>query len=397
MRSLGAGRSAVYRLAAAQALAGANATVIFATGSVIGRDFAPSPALATLPISCFIVGTAAMTLPAGAIAHRYGRRAVFLLGHSCGIFAGLVAALAIMMQSFPLFCFATLLGGAFAATVLTFRFAAAESVAPDLRAKALTTVLLGGIAAGLIGGTLASLTMNLVPGHHFMGTYLAIACTAAISALIVIRIDLPRISAEGRQAGRPLKQIVVQPRFIAAVVCGLVCYLVMNFLMTAAPLAMRMHGLSQEDANLAVQWHVVAMYGPSFIAGALITRFGPSRIAAMGLMITAAAAGLGLAGMSPHHFWGTLIILGVGWNFGFAGASTLVMETHRPEEGPRVQSFNDFVIFGAVAIGSFASGGVLNQYGWQVVCLIVFPPVAAALAALLFLSRAHHRLTADSA
>lgn len=394
MRGLGTGRNEVYRLTASQALAGANATVIFATGSVVGIGLAPVPSLATLPISCFIVGTAATTLPAGMIADRYGRAPVFLLGHLCGVMAGLSGAFAIYTQSFPLFCLATFLGGAFAATVLTFRFAAAECVAPELRAKALSTVLIGGIAAGIVGGTIATLTLNLVPGHPFVGSYLAISGTAICSGLIIAGIRLPRMPRVAEGMGRPLRGLIGQPRFVSAVICGVVSYLLMNFLMTSAPLVMRMHGLSQDDANLAVQWHVVAMYAPSFFVGSLITRFGSDNITILGLLITAGAATLGLMGLSPHHFWGTLIVLGIGWNLGFSGASTMVMETHRPEDSARVQSFNDFLIFGSVMIGSFASGGVLARYGWEVVCWLVFPPVAAAIAALLFFGNAHRRTIA---
>ncbi len=318
----------------------------------------------------------------------------FLLGHACGLGAGLVGALALYMQNFMMFCLATFLGGAFAAVALTFRFAAADCVEWGLRAKALSTVLLGGVASGFVGGTVASLTMDIVPGHPFVGSYFAIGGIALASGLMLVGINLPKVADRHAADGRPLKVIAGQPRFIAAVICGLVAYLMMNFLMTSAPLAMRLHGHSQEDANLAVQWHVVAMYAPSFIVGALITRFGSDNITILGLLIIGASAVLGLAGMSPHHFWGALIVLGIGWNFAFTGSSNMVLETHRADESARVQSFNDFLIFGSVMIGSFASGGVLTQYGWQVVCWLVFPPVAAAIVALLFFGNAHRRLMA---
>jgi MFS family permease len=182
--------------------------------------------------------------------------------------------------------------------------------------------------------------------------------------------------------GRPLGLIARQPRFVTAVICGVVSYTLMNFLMTAAPLAMRLCGLPQESANLGLQWHVVAMYAPSFFTGRLITRFGAPRVVTAGLALTAASAAVGLAGVEVAHFWLTLILLGVGWNFGFVGASALVLECHRPEERTRVQSLNDFVVFGVMALGSFASGGLLTIYGWDTVLWVSFVPLAVAVAAL---------------
>jgi MFS family permease len=389
MSVFGTGRGTVWRLSVAQAVAGSHATVLFATGAVVGQHLAPTAALATLPISAFVVGMAASTLPAGMIATRHGRSKVFLIGGLLGIASGLLAAAAVWFGSFVLYCLATLLGGAYAAVVLTFRFAATDGVPPEAKARALSTVMAGGVLAGLVGGQLVSLTMDLVPGRDFVGTYLASAVLAALTLLLLRRVDLRAPIAGAQSAGRPFRVIARQPLFIAAVTSGLVTYLLMNFLMTSAPLAMRMQGLAQHHANTAVQWHVVAMYAPSFVVGSLITRFGAGVVTTVGLFITALAALIGLLGMTPSHFIVSLIVLGIGWNFGFAGASAMVLETHRPEERARVQSANDFFVFGSVAVGSFLSGGVLVTYGWEVVCLIAFPLVVAALGALLFLRRIH--------
>lgn len=219
--------------------------------------------------------------------------------------------------------------------------------------------------------------------HVFAATYLAQAGVAALSALLLLGVRLPRPGAAERAgAGRPLGEIARQPRFITAVTCGVVSYLLMNFLMTAAPLAMRMCGLSQESSNLGLQWHVIAMYAPSFFTGRLITRFGAPRVVAAGLVLTGAAAAVGLAGVDVAHFWATLALLGLGWNFGFVGASALVLECHRPEEKARVQSFNDFLVFGTMAFGSFLSGGLLTHYGWNTVLWLSFAPLLLAFAAL---------------
>lgn len=375
-------RGNITRLTLAQALAGANSVVVYATGSIIGHTLAPNKALATLPISIFVVGMAACILPAGAIARRHGRRAAFLAGTACGVLTGLVAAAAVLLASFWLFCLATFFGGAYAAVVLSFRFAAADGVAPGLRARALSFVMGGGVAAGVVGPQLVTYTMHLWPPHMFAATFLAQAAVAALSACVLLGVRLPRPSAAEVAGGRPLALIARQPLFITAVVCGAVSYMLMNFLMTAAPLAMQLCGHSQESSNLGLQWHVIAMYAPSFFTGRLITRFGAGRIVVAGLLLIGLSAAVGLTGIDVAHFWLTLVLLGVGWNFGFIGASALVLECHRPEEKTRVQSLNDFIVFGTMAFGSFASGGLLAAYDWDMVLWVSFAPLALAVLAL---------------
>lgn len=372
----------IWRLTAAQALAGANSVVVYATGSIVGSMLAPTPMLATLPISIFVVGMASCTLPMGAVARRRGRRAAFLLGTGAGVLTGLLAMLAVMIGSFGLFCLATFFGGVYAAVVLSFRFAAADGVEPKRRARALSLVMAGGIAAGVVGPQLVTLTMNLWPPHMFAATFLAQAAVAAISAFVLLGVKLPLPTAAEVAGGRPLSEIALQPRFIAAVIAGAVSYMLMNFLMTAAPLAMHICGHSQESSNLGLQWHVIAMYAPSFFTGSLISRFGAGRVATLGLVLIGVSAAVGLGGIDVMHFWWSLILLGVGWNFGFLGASALVLESHRPEEKTRVQSLNDFIVFGLMAIGSFSSGGLLSAFGWNTVLWVSFIPLALSVAAL---------------
>ena len=257
-------RGNIARLTIAQALAGANAVVVYATGSIVGNMLAPDKALATLPLSIFVVGMAACILPAGAIARRHGRRAAFLAGTGCGVLVGLLAALAVVLGSFWLFCLGTFFGGAYAAVVLSFRFAAADGVSPERRARALSFVMGGGVLAGVVGPQLVTHTMYLWPAHMFAATFIVQAAVAAASALVLLGVRLPMPGPAEAAGGRPLALIARQPRFVTAVVCGAVSYLLMNFLMTAAPLAMHLCGHSQEDANLGLQWHVIAMYAPSF-------------------------------------------------------------------------------------------------------------------------------------
>ena len=374
--------NAVARLTIAQALGGANNVIAYATGAIVGEMFAPSKALATMPISIFVVGMALCTIPAGSIAQRYGRRAAFMTGTTSGILTGLLASVAVLYGSFVLFCVAMFFGGAYAAVILSFRFAAADCVATDRRARALSAVMAGGVFAGVLGPQLVTFTMDLWQPYLFAVTYLAQAALALLSMTVLAGIKIPSPESIHKSAGRPLFEIARQPRFIAAATCGVVSYMMMNLVMTSAPLAMKLCGLSLTSANLGLQWHVIAMYGPSFFTGILITRFGAPIIVTIGLGLIGAAAIVGLTGVDIPHFWLSLTLLGLGWNFGFVGASTLVLECHRPEERTKVQSFNDFVVFGSMVIGSFASGGLLTAYGWNAVCLVTLPPLALAALAL---------------
>jgi predicted MFS family arabinose efflux permease len=208
---------------------------------------------------------------------------------------------------------------------------------------------------------------------------------------VLAGVDAPKPAPSDLHGGRPLVEIVRQPRFIAAALCGIIAYPMMNLVMTSAPLAMKICGLSVSDSNFSIQWHIVAMYGPSFFTGSLIARFGAPRIVALGLLLEAGAAAVGLSGITATHFWAALFILGIGWNFSFVGASALVLETHRPQERNKVQAFNDFLVFGMMAVGSFSSGQLLANYGWSAVNLVVFPPVLLGLAVLTLASWTRRR------
>jgi MFS family permease len=384
-------RSNVARLAAAQALTGANSAVIFATGSIVGATLAPDISLATVPLSMYVLGLAAGTLPTGAISRAYGRRVAFIIGTFCGVLTGLLGAFAILNGSFALFCGATFIGGLYGAVSQSYRFAAADGASVAYRPKAVSWVMAGGVFAGVLGPQLVQWTMDIWPPHLFAFSFLVQAAVALVAMAILSGVDAPKPAPSDLYGGRPLLDIVRQPRFIAAAICGIVAYPMMNLVMTSAPLAMKMCGLSVGQSNFGIQWHIVAMYGPSFFTGSLIARFGAPKVVATGLLLEAVAVTIGLSGITVWHFWATLIVLGVGWNFGFVGASALVLETHRPQERNKVQAFNDFLVFGTMAIGSFSSGQLLANYGWSAVNLVVYPPVLLGLMVLTFASFAKRR------
>lgn len=376
-------RSNVMRLAAAQALGGANSAVIFATGAIVGATLAPSVSLATVPISVYVVGLACGTLPVGMISRAYGRRVAVIIGSGAGAICGLLGAIAILKASFALFCCATFFGGFYGAVAQSYRFAAADGASPSYRPKAVSWVMAGGVFAGVLGPQLVQWTMDIWSPYLFAASFAAQAVVALIAMALLSTVDAPKPAPADMHGGRPLLEIVRQPRFVAAAICGVVSYSMMNLVMTSAPLAMKLCGLTLSDSNFGLQWHIVAMYGPSFFTGSLITRFGASKVVAAGLALEAIAAVIGIAGMSAMHFWVCLVVLGIGWNFGFIGASALVLETHRPQERNKVQAFNDFLVFGLMAVGSFSSGQLLANYGWSTVNAVVFPPVVLGLVALV--------------
>ncbi|MGZ8390893.1 MAG: MFS transporter [Rhodoplanes sp.] len=372
-------------LACAQALAGANTTVIVGSAGIIGIVLAPDRAYATVPVSTYVIGLWIGTLPVGAVAKRYGRLPAFEAGALCGMLAGLVCAAAVIFGSFALLCLGTAFGGLYAAAHQSYRFAAADTASEAFKPKAISFVLTGGVLAGIFGPQLIILTKDVLPQFLFAASYLAQAAVAILAGVVLTLVRFPAPPrAASASGGRPLAQIFRQPRLIAAVICAVASYAMMNLLMTSAPVAMIDCSHTVDDAALGLQWHVIAMYAPSFFAGALIASFGAGPMVGLGLALIGASGLAGLTGTSVAHFWAALILLGFGWNFSFIGATAMVTQCHRPEEHNKVQAVNDFLIFGSMAIGSFSSGQLLAKFGWPTVNVVVLAFVfAAALLSLL--------------
>ncbi len=377
-------------LATGQALAGANNTVIVATGSILGSMLAPDKSLATLPISMMVVGIWAGTLPLGFVARLFGRRTAYVTGSVCGAIAGLIGYTAILHGNFWLYLVATFFGGLYAASHMSYRFGACDTASPEFKPKAVSWVMAGGLFAALLGPQLVIFTKDLTPPFLFAASYVGQSAFAIVAGLIILvffrTAPPPVVARDAVEGGRSIREIARQPRFVVAVVCGVASYALMNLMMTSAPLAMVDCGHSVANATLGIQWHVLAMYAPSFVTGSLILRFGVARVTAYGLVLLALAAVVGLSGITVGHFWTALILLGIGWNLSFVGATTMVTDCYRPEERNKVQAFNDFLIFGSMAIGSFISGSMLAHYGWALVNVVMFPVVAVAGAMLLWIT-----------
>lgn len=392
-------RRNIIVLTAAQALGAASPPIIISLGGIVGQSLAPSTALSTLPVSLFNLGLALGTLPAALVMRRFGRRNGYLLGASFGVASGLIAAFGITAASFVLFCLGTFVAGFYAAYVQSYRFAATDLATGDMRAKAISWVMVGGLIAAIIGPQLVIWTRTAIPSANFTGSFLSQAALAllAMPVLLLLRSSSTAGAApSASDSGRSLGQILRSPRFMLAVTAGVVSYGLMTFIMTAAPLAMVGHGHSIDHAALGIQWHVLAMFAPSFFTGYLISWFGKERVAAAGLLLIAISGAVALSGLGLMHFWISLILLGIGWNFGFIGATAMVADAHTPAERSKAQGANDFMVFGVVAAASFFSGSLLHASGWQLINWLIFPAVAFVLVPLLWRSARAKGETAPS-
>jgi MFS family permease len=380
-----AARRTILILVVAQALGATAPAIIISLGGLVGQRLSSDPALFTLPVSLFNLGLALGTLPAAYLMRRFGRRSAYLAGNAAGIAGGLLAAGGIVTGSFATFCVGTCIAGFQAANVQSYRFAAADAASAPFRGKAISLVMIGGLVAAVIGPQAVIWTREAVPDAPFAGSFFSQAAlaTLAIPALLLLRApkEESRAAASG---GRSLGEIARMPRYVLAVAAGVVSYGLMTFVMTAAPIAMVGHGHSIDHAALGIQWHVLAMFGPSFFTGSLMARFGKERITAIGLFLIGISAAVALSGLDVGHFWLSLTLLGVGWNFGFIGATAMVTDCHTPEERGRAQGANDFMVFGVVAAASFFSGTLLNASGWETINWLVFPAVALVLVPLLW-------------
>ncbi len=384
-------RNAVV-LAIGHALYSCSAINIIVTAGLVGTMLAPDKALATLPISTFVIGTALSTIPVSLLMRRIGRRPGFMIGATAGLISALVCLWAIFEQSFALFCIGTMGNGIYQACAAYYRFAAADTASTGFKPKAISWVLLGGIAGAVFGPLIIIHSRTWFEPVLFAGNYLAAAmlCIAALAVLMFVDIPHGR-SEETTGKSRPLGQILAQPRLIVAILCGMMAYGVMNLLMTATPIAMALCGFTVDDSAWVIQWHVLAMFVPSFFTGSLIVRFGAGRIMLSGMIALILAAVVGFSDITFGHFAVGLVLLGLGWNFGYIGGTAMVTDCYLPAEKNKVQAVNDFAVFATVAVSSLTSGLLLDSIGWHAVNLAALPMIAVCLAGLLWLEARRRR------
>lgn len=383
-------------LVIAQAFLGSQMPMIFIIGGLAGQSLASNACFATLPISLIVIGSMLSANPMSAIMQRWGRRAGFWVGTTGGGLGAVVGAYGLYVASFPIFLAGSLLTGIYMSAHGFYRFAAADTASETFRPKAISFVLAGGLLSAIIGPQLVKATSDafVVP---FLGTYLTVIAVNLVGAFLFLLIDIPRPAPPepGADGGRSRWQLITTPRIAVAVICATVSYALMNLVMTSTPLAVVGCGYSQNNAADVVSSHVLAMFVPSFFTGYLITKFGVERIVGTGLAILATAGAVGLMGVDLEHFFVALVLLGIGWNFGFIGATTMLASAHSPQERGRMQGLNDFIVFGGVSMASLASGGLMNcsggspQDGWTAVNLAMAPLLALAGGALIWLVLQH--------
>jgi MFS family permease len=379
-------RRNVAVLAACQALLLAGNSILIAVNGLAGYALAADKSLATLPVTTWIAGGAATTYFASLLMQRIGRRSGLTVGVLLGIVGAVVCAAALAFGSFWLLCGGTIVLGVYNAFAQYYRFAAADAATPDFKARAISYVLAGGLVGGVIGPATSRFTVDLLP-TTYLAAYLSLL-GFLLPALVALRfLDIPAPPATQTTAGgRPLARIAAQPAFVVAVLGAAFAYGVMNLLMTATPLAMGVCGHPYSAAATVISAHVVGMFGPSFVTGDLIRRFGAVHVMLWGVVLNLACVGVALAGVEVAHFWWALVLLGVGWNFMFIAATTLLTETYHPAEKARVQGVNDLVIFVTMATSSLASGMILERGGWQALNYAAIPFVAAVGAAAVWLA-----------
>lgn len=370
-------------LFASQAVIGAAQPIVLSMGGLAGAYLlGADKSLATAPLTGFTLGTAFAAIPAAMLMRYVGRRKGFIAGTGITGLGAAIAAIALFQNSFWLFALGLLVIGCGSAFLQQYRFAAADGAPSDFRAKAISWVMMGGIFAAIIGPQLVIYTREMFAPVMFAGSFVAVIGLAVVGALVLMFLKPTEAKREGMQAkepARPLTTILVQQKFITAIVCGISSFALMNFVMVGAPLAMIGCGFSPNEAALGISWHMIAMYGPSFITGHLITRFGKEKMIAIGLLLLMGAGMVGLSGVELWQFWLALIVLGVGWNFSFISATAMVAECYRPAEKNKVEGFHDFVLFSIVSFGSLMSGRVYNAYGWEMLNWIIFPVAAFSL------------------
>ncbi|CDZ62848.1 Putative drug transport transmembrane protein [Neorhizobium galegae bv. orientalis] len=382
-------RRSVALLAGAQAVLGSAPPLVFALGGLVGYQLlGDDKSLATAPLTGFNIGMAAGAV-AVAIASRFlGRKASFMLGSIFGALGAAVAAIALFHSNFWLFAVGLVLIGLCNGFTQKIRFAAADASPSFYKPKAISWILAAGIVSAVLGPQLAIWTKDLLSPVLFAGAFVAVIPLYLIALVMLAPLKLPQMTG-GHTASVParsLGEIVVTQRFLTGMICGISSYALMTFMMTGAPLAMVIGcGFPSEMATLGIQWHVLAMFAPSFFTGMLISRFGVEKIVAAGLLILMGCAVIAHMGIELWNFWGALVLLGIGWNFAFIGSTAIVASSYRPHEADKVQGFHDIILFTTVALSSFSSGKVFTAYGWSFMNLIIWPVTIVCLGLVLAL------------
>lgn len=387
----------VLLLACCQALLLTNGSGLIAMNGLVGYSLVDAKALATLGATTYVLGSALSTMPMSLWMAKVGRRRGFMAGALINVGGCALAVLALHLHSFVLYCLATAVIGVYNAIGLQYRFAAAEVSSKENRARAISLVLAGGIAGGFLGPAITRWGKDLFAAP-FLGSFvlLAIVALAALAVQSQVHVAKPP-PEESAGGGRPLSAIVSRPVFIVAAMSATLGYGLMNLLMTATPLAMDFCGLPYAQAAIVISWHVVGMYGPGFVTGSLISRFGVLNMILVGVVVMAAGALVALNGNTFAHFLMALVLVGAGWNFMYTGGTTLLTDAYAPAEKARTQGANDFIMFSTMAVTSFSSGALVSTAGWEIMNWAAMPVLVVIAAAVTWYARKRGRTVAKLA
>ena len=375
-------------LSVCQALFLTNNVTFIAINGLVGLRLAPLGWMATLPVMGYVVGGALAAGPVARMQARWGRQRSFQIGLVVAALTAAGGAVAVSLGSFWGVLAATVLAGFYNANAQLYRFAGPELVAPEHKAQAISFVMAGGVAGAFIGPNLANATRDWLPAP-FAGAYVALVGVALASLAVMSMIRFPphAAPAPGSDRGRSVAELARQPAFVVAVAAAALAYGVMNLLMAATPLAMQRCGLPFRDAALVIEWHVLGMFVPAFFTGHLIQRFGILRVMVAGVLLNLACVAIALTGLELERFLAALLLLGIGWNFLFTGATTLLTTTYQPHERTRAQGAMDFCVFSTTAVTSFASGALVTTQGWFLLNLGSLVPLSMVALALAWLAR----------
>lgn len=375
-------------LAVCQALMMSASTLVVSTSALVGYALAVDKAYATLPFALQLIATMFTSFPAALLMKKTGRKHGFMLATFLGMGGGSLCTLGILHGQFVLFTAGGMLLGMFNGFGNYYRFTAADAVDSQHKSRAISLVLAGGVIAAIVGPNLANLTRDTISHATFAGSYAAIISLYVLSFIVLSFLKLPHANVStpaDNTTARALRQIVRQPKYIVAVICGMFGYGVMSLVMTATPLAMHVHAYPFADTSFVIQWHVLGMYVPSFFTGQLIQRFGLYRIMLLGAIFGLACIAINLSGTTVTHFWIALSFLGISWNFLFIGATTLLTETYSPAEKFKAQAVNEFIVFSTVAAASLSAGALQHLLGWQAVNLGAIAPLFIIMTSLIWL------------
>jgi len=370
-------------LSIAQGLSITTTNINMINTGLVGTILSTNSALATIPLSLQFLTIALTLIPVSLLMGKFGRRPMFLIGALCAFIGCLIIAFSILSKSFSLFILGSILLGFSQANQQFYRYAAADNVSSNLKSKAISLVLAGGVIAAIVGPEISKYSFDFFPNYIYLASYLFAALIQILNFIILvfIKIEKPKLN---QNPIRPLSSILFQKQLIIAILAAAIGYSLMSFIMTATPLQIvNVCKLGDEASASVIQWHVIAMFTPSFFTGFIIMKLGSRKVMMIGVLIYIVSISFAIIGQTFQHFWMSLFLCGLGWNFLYVGGSDVIAKSALPEERAKVQGVTDFIIFSFVAIGSFLAGVLHTKIGWEIMMFYTSIPIMILLISIM--------------